>query len=316
MPSNDNQLAFSLEILRLLAEQPRSRNELGDLLTEFLESRNQSSGDILQKLTRAIAKLRTCGFEISSAPNRPYQLIESNFPIILSSQQKEALSLGIYLLSRLGFSAQAERIARLVHFSEVELSTELKVDFNPPVDYSSEKISEIIEELQQRIEKQCRFSICYTSSKGDERLWDLDRSELRLHNGVLYLFSVVPNLPSLQDKIRADLDKNYLFQISRIKNVNAASNTRWFYDFSKITIRYRLIGPLANYKPRRKHEQVIERNLEKRFVVIETTEDYLFWFRQRILQYGANAQILEPEWLVKDIVNEIQVAYTNYAHQF
>lgn len=313
MSSNYNQLAFALEILRLLAEKPRWRNELGDLLTQFLEQQGQSSGDVAQKLARTIRKLRDCGFEIHCAPSYPYQLRESNFPVILSSQQKEALYLATNLLSNLGFLTQAEQLGRLYTFSEDYQLPNPKVDFSPPVDYSSDKISKIIQQLQQRIEQQCRYTIRYFSqSQGTEETYDLDRSELRLHNGVLYLFAFVPDWKFYRfDKI-PNIDQNVLFHINRIKSVGAASNIYWFYQFPTLKIRYRMIGALANYEPRRIYEQVIERNLEKKYVDIETTEDYLFWFRQRILQYGSNVRVIEPEWLAKELENELKKALQNY----
>lgn len=308
-----SQLAFALEILRLLADKPRWRNELGDLLTEFLEQQGQSCGDVAQKLSRTIRKLRDCGFEINSAPNRPYELIESNFPLLLSERQKEALYLASYLLSNLGFLTQAEQLQRLYHFSDNYQPPNFKVDFSPPVDYSSEKISETIQQLQKRIEQQCRYTIRYYSqSKGIEQTYDLDRSELRLHNGVLYLFAFVPDWKSYRfDKI-PNIDQNILFRINRIKNVGAASNTHWFYDFPTLTIRYRMTGALANYQPRRIYEKIIERNLDANYVDLETIEDYLFWFRQRILQYGSNVIIIEPEFLQKQIKTELEKAYKNY----
>lgn len=312
MSSNYNQLTFALEILRLLAEKSRWRTELTDLLTEFLEDRGQPCTDVAQKLSRTIRKLRDCGFEIKSAPHHPYELIESNFPLILSPQQKEALYLATYLLSNLGFLSQAEQLSRLYNFEE-NYQSQLKVDFSPPVNYSSEKISNIIQQLQQRIKQGHRYTIRYSSqSQSTEKTYDLDRCELRLHNGVLYLFALVPDWKCDHfDKI-PNIEQNILFHIDRIKYIGASSNTRWFYDFPKLTILYRMTGALANYQPRRNHEKIINKNLEQKYVDIETTEDYLFWFRQRILQYGSNVQIIKPQWLREQIKKELQQAYSNY----
>lgn len=97
--NNYNQVGFALEILRLLAEKPHSRDELGRQLTEFLAKHGKSAGDIDQKIVRTIKKLRECGFEIDSAPNRPYKLSASSFPVILSAEQRQSLALAAYLLS-------------------------------------------------------------------------------------------------------------------------------------------------------------------------------------------------------------------------
>jgi hypothetical protein len=69
LDTNYNQIAFALEILKQLAEKPRKREELVDLLSPFVEAHGKSSDDmdIKQKLTRTIRKLRDCGIEIKSA---------------------------------------------------------------------------------------------------------------------------------------------------------------------------------------------------------------------------------------------------------
>jgi predicted DNA-binding transcriptional regulator YafY len=312
--SSNNQLTFALEILRLLAEKPRKRSELGDLLTQFLEEQKQSTGDITQKLDRTIRKLRDCGFEIDCAPSYPYELKQSNFPVILSNEQKEALYLATKLLSQLGFFSPAEQLGRIYQFPKDYQPSNLQADFSPPVDYSSEKISKTIKQLEERIAKKCRYTIRYFSkSTGDEKLYDLDRSELRLHNGVLYLFAFVPDWKSSRFQDIPNIDQNRLFHIKRIQNVGPSSYTQWFYDFPTLTFRYRMSGPLANYEPRRSQERIIEINTEKKYIDIETTEDYLFWFRQRILQYGQNVQILTPQWLRVEIKKELYNAWKNYS---
>lgn len=72
-------------------------------------------------------------------------------------------------------------------------------------------------------------------------------------------------------------------------------------------------GALGNYQPRRANEQELLRDSQKNVVEIETLEDYLFWFQQRILQYGENVQVLEPEWIAQKIKRRIQQAAINYA---
>jgi predicted DNA-binding transcriptional regulator YafY len=72
-------------------------------------------------------------------------------------------------------------------------------------------------------------------------------------------------------------------------------------------------GYLANYQTRRDREIVLNRNREEKYIDIQTKEDYLFWFRQRILQYGANVTILEPQWLREEIAQELKQTYLQYA---
>jgi predicted DNA-binding transcriptional regulator YafY len=310
---NYNQIAFALEILRLLAEKPLKREELGQLLIQFLEKNGKASEDVLQKLTRTIRKLRDCGFQIKSAPHHPYELIQSNFPLILSQKQRQALYLAAYFLADMGFSEPASQTSRLGNFSEQDRPPGVRVNFSPPVDYSEEKVNTIVQQLQQRIEQQCYFIIRYQNSQKEERNWDLGFSELRLHHGVLYLFAFVKDLPSSHRLKFPNVEHNLLFRVDRIKFVMASSNDRWFWrEFPTLTIRYRLMGSLANYQPRRDHETIIEYNHEKKYVEIETKEDCLFWFRQRILQYGANAQVLEPKWLAEEIAQELKLAYQKY----
>lgn len=308
-----NQIAFALEILKLLAEKPRKREELANLLSEFLEQHGKPSGDVAQKLTRTIRQLRDCGFEIKSAPHHPYELLESNFPVLLSTEQRQALKMAADFLDGMGFSAQASQIIRIGQLSQADQSHNVKVDFSPPVDYSENKLEVIINQLQERFKQGCRYTIRYQNFKGEERTWDLDRSELRLHDGSLYLFAFVPDAPFPNIKKRSNVEQNYLFRVDRIISVGAASNISWFTTFPTLEIDYRLSGYLASYKPRRSQERVKDRDPQGKFVDISTKEDYLFWFRQRILRYGANAKILKPDWLASELENEFKQAYLNYS---
>ena len=74
-------------------------------------------------------------------------------------------------------------------------------------------------------------------------------------------------------------------------------------------------GPLANYQPRRERETIIARNSKDRYQDLETKEDCLFWFRQRILGYGANVRILQPLWLVNQFRDILQQACSQYRQQ-
>ena len=125
---NYNQITFALEILRLLAEKPLKRQELGQLLIQFLEKNGKVSEDVPQKLTRTIRKLRDCGFQIKSAPHHPYELIQSNFPLILSQKQRQALYLAAYFLADMGFSEPASQISRLGNFSEQDRPPGVRVN--------------------------------------------------------------------------------------------------------------------------------------------------------------------------------------------
>jgi hypothetical protein len=312
MSSHYNQIAFALEILKLLAEKSRKREDLGNLLSESLEQHGKPSGDVLQKLTRTIRQLRDCGFEIKSAPHHPYELVESNFPVILSTEQRQALKMAADFLDGMGFSAQASQINRIGQLTQADQPHNVKVDFSPPVDYGENKLEVIIRQLQERFKQQCRYTIRYRNSQGNEGTWDLDRSELRLHDGSLYLFAFAPDASSRHITKRPNVEQNYLFRVDNILSVGAASNSSWVFTFPTLKIRYRLSGPLANYKPRRSHEQVLHRDIQNKFVDILTEEDYPFWFRQRILRYGANARVLEPNLLVSELENEFKQAYLNY----
>jgi predicted DNA-binding transcriptional regulator YafY len=310
--NNYNQIAFALEILKLLAEKPRKRSELAELLAEFLEKQDKPCDDVLQKLTRTIRQLRDCGMEIDSAPHHPYTLQNSNFPVILAPLQRQSLYMAAYLLENMGFSAQASEIYRIGNLSDADSPPNIKVDFNPPIDYSETAIDDIVKQLQQRIEKRCYYTILYRNSQGKENSHDLGVSEFRLHNGVLYLFAHLPTAFSRRFSTQPNIDQNFLFRVDRITYIYPSSGNPWFrQEFPTLTIRYRMKDTLATYQPRRQHERVIERK-EGQYVEIETQEDYLFWFRQRILQYGSNIQILEPQWLVQEIAQEIFKAYKNY----
>ena len=311
---NDNkysQIAFALQIIRLLAAKPRTRTELADEMTRFLATYGKKDGDTIQKVTRTISKLKNCGFQINSAPSKPYQLLESSFPILLSAQQKQALHTAAYILADMGFSAEAGQIARIGNLDYIEQIPNIKVDFSPPEDYSFTKIQEIVTQLQERIDKKCRYSIRYRSSKGNEQNWDIDRSELRLHNGVLYLFAYIPNWNYRHDLV----EMNQPLRLERIQRVFPPSESKWvFTQFHTLRITYRLSKGMSNYKPRRDREKILDIDPNGKWVEVETKEDCLFWFRQRVMQYGSNAKILDPAWLADDIAKEFQKAHQAYCN--
>lgn len=312
--SNHNQIAFALEILRLLAEKPRRREELADLLEIFLEQHGKSPDniDIKQKLTRTIRKLRDCGIQIESTTHSPYKLVESNFPVLLSSEQRQALALAAYFLADMGFSAQASQIQRISNLTELEIPSFVKLDFSPPVNYSDRNLDTIVRQLQERFQQQCRYTIRYQSKPGEARIWDIDRSELRLHDGILYLFAFIPDWRSWRFDYWPNIDQNHIFRLDKILSVGAASETRWVScDFPTLKVLYRTTGQLSNYNPRRKDELVIETDPEGKFRDIEATIDYWFWFRQRILKYGANAKIISPQTLAEQIKNEYKKIWEN-----
>ncbi|MFM6813387.1 MAG: hypothetical protein ACKPJ4_15855 [Dolichospermum sp.] len=45
---------------------------------------------------------------------------------------------------------------------------------------------------------------------------------------------------------------------------------------------------------------------------MSTQEDCIFWFRQRMLQYGASARVLNPDWVVKQFKDTLKKAHDNY----
>ncbi|WP_088889827.1 helix-turn-helix transcriptional regulator [Leptolyngbya ohadii] len=309
---SSNPLSFALEILKLLAEKPHKKAELEIALGD----RGFVAVDLDQKIERTIRKLRSCGFQIQGAPNCPYRLVESVFPVLLAEEQRESLVLAAHVLADMGFSTQASQLYRIGNIRSAVQSSTLKVDFHPPVDYSDEAIDQTVRLLQQRIQQKRRFVLWYCSSKGREAAWDLDKCELRLHNGVLYLFAVVPTMRSRRFDYLPNVDQNFMFRIDRILRIGAASQTPWTYSlFPTLTIRYRLFGDLSTYKPRRSQEKEQLRQDEAGFVEIITEEEYLFWFRQRILQYGASAKVIEPQWFADEIQDVLRRAFLNYENR-
>ncbi|MDF5712189.1 MAG: WYL domain-containing protein [Nostoc sp. S4] len=216
----------------------------------------------------------------------------------------------------MGFSAQASQIQRIGNLTESDIPEFVKVDFSPPVDYNDRNLDLIVRQLQECFVQQCRYTIRYQSRPGaDEvRIWDIDRSELRLHDGLLYLFAFIPDWRSWRFDYWHNIDQNHIFRLDKILSVGAASDTRWLScDFPTLKVRYRMSGQLANYKPRRKDEVVIYSDPEGKFRDIEATIDYWFWFRQRILKYGANVQILSPQTLANEIKKEHQKIWEQYS---
>ncbi|MDZ8025632.1 MAG: hypothetical protein RMX97_13220 [Nostoc sp. DedQUE11] len=65
---------------------------------------------------------------------------------------------------------------------------------------------------------QIRCVLAYQSKPGTEgRIWDIDRSELRLHDGLLYLFAFIPDWRSWRFDYWHNIDQNHLFRLDKIR---------------------------------------------------------------------------------------------------
>ena len=220
------------------------------------------------------------------------------------------------LLQQMGFPGEAAELDPLLYPEDRDRAAAFEADFSPPADYSGDRLRARLQELRDRLAQQCRFTIRYRNSRGDEATYDLDRAELRLHDGTLYLFALVPDLPpEMLPKTRKaeTFDRNVLFRIERIHDVGPASDLPWtFSDFGRLRVRYQLKGPLATYEPRRPRERVVERDLERKVAIVESEEDFVFWFVQRLMRYREHAIALEPEWLVEEISENVRKMRENY----
>jgi predicted DNA-binding transcriptional regulator YafY len=312
----DSQLSFILQLLKHLCHSPISREELITKLSLDLDEMGHAGGDVKQKLDRSLKKLRSCGFEIESAPHHPYHLKQSHFPLLLTSKQRGAIATARHLLEQLGFAQEAAELQLLLKSNDEPDIASLEADFSPPVDYSQPQLATILDQLRDRITQQQRFIIDYQGSGGDRRHYDLDHCELRLHQGVLYLFAIVPTPPQWtlpKHRPTQFFDRNQPFRVDRILQVFPSSGDSWTYSsFGTLTIRYQLQGPLGTYQPRRPQETVIERHPDRKIVIIEAEEDYVFWFIQRIMRYREHCQILDPDWLRNQHQQTIQKMLDNY----
>jgi hypothetical protein len=203
--------------------------------------------------------------------------------MLLSTEQREALAIAGYFLSNMGFSAQASQIQRIGNLTESDIPAYIKVDLNPAVDYSDRNLDTIAFQLKACFQQQCRYTISYESKPGQGCIWDVDRSELRLHDATLYLFAFVPDWRSSRFDYWpnfdywSNIDYNQIFRLDNIVNVGAASTTHCLSsDFPTLKICYRTSGQLSNYYPRRKDEEIIDRDPERKYCDIEVTIDY--WF--------------------------------------
>jgi predicted DNA-binding transcriptional regulator YafY len=306
--TSHSQIELALDILRLLSQQPIFRKELIERLSEF--PKYNSVGDLDQKVVRTIAKLRECGFEIKGVPHHPYTLVESSFPVILTPAQREAIDMAVRVLSDMGFAKEAAYLERIDNSRRKPLPAAIRTNFSPPSDYSENDLSKTIQELQNRIQHKRRYTIRYCDSQERTKIWDCSLSQLRLHDGTLYLFA---HTPDELTKHQEPAEKNKMFRIDRILQVLPASSTLWgTMEFPTLKARYRAIGALRNYQPRRHSERVDKRDPNGEFVEIITEEDYIFGFRQRILHYGESVVVLEPKWFAKSIADSLQKASSNY----
>ncbi|MHC5831361.1 MAG: WCX domain-containing protein, partial [Nostoc sp.] len=60
------------------------------------------------------------------------------------------------------------------------------------------------------------------------------------------------------------------------------------------------------------HETIISPEGTTDYVDILTQDDCIFWFHQRMLQYGSSAKVLDPPWVAKQVRDVLKKAHDNY----
>lgn len=287
-----------LVLFALLTESPKSYEEVCEYFVNHKYLREKISIDTLRVYINTFKKL---GCEIKRTKGEDkisrYQIISHPFELSMTEEQIQSV---IKVYKNLVKSISVEEIFSLENFLE-KVGEYIK---NEDFVASIKKISmlrdtdkKLVEELIECCKQKCQIIINYNSPKSGKKDIEIAVDKLEVSNGKIYLYGT-----------SAEYMEYAGFLVSRIVRINEVKLTRTIPTTSKeINVIYELKCEDINLDS---NEQIIEQKDGK--TIIQAKVNNEFFMRQKLLEYGPNCRILEPESFKDDFVellNDMKAGY-------
>jgi predicted DNA-binding transcriptional regulator YafY len=285
-----------LKILNILINEDVSRSEIIELLKND-EIINKTLSD--DTVTFYINTLRKNGFNIS----RPHKhngykyTIKENIPFLpfkksdiehLEKIKKFASENGDWIFI-LNFNCLMHSLSKFIPAGEREYFKQQLLNSKPFMYTENAKILDLYK-IAQNSET---AEIVYKSPNGGDRIFKVKTLNISLENNKLYFWC--ENLVSLNIQyLRIDRIKSF-------KVIDAGIKAKTIYP----KVLYKLKGQEAIlYNPVYDNEKIISKDETE--VIVETSLQNEFWLVQKILSYGRDCTILQPDSVRKKIAEKIQ----------
>lgn len=288
----------ALAIVGLLMQEPRTIEEIRAELIKYQILEEDHSNDILRI---DLNTLRTMGCEISKATSKTnYKYVLTKHPFSLGITSEEvALLKKVY--NKVRNSGNIELLREydnlFIKLASFVTDDNVKEEFHG-ICALKEFNRELVDELQRACDEEMMLEILYRNpvAKHDvTKRFVVQR--LGMHNDKIYLYGF-------------DIDKQEpsMLNVKRIKSILSKNRDRGGVDVKSTNVKFFLKSFGVN-------------DIDKAETILETSENGFvvegkyyneFIAIQRILSFGANCTVLEPEDIKEKVIEKLKEMRNNY----
>lgn len=282
----------TLVILQALLESPKSNEEINACLSNNQYIKENFSNDTLRLY---INSLREIGCEITKAnktTNNKYVLKSHPFEYDIPKSQVKALAKlnnNFYCHLSIDEILMIEDLFKnlLNHINNAETR---KLLSNQSLLKNINR--EILNDLIIYCKKQNQITFLYNSPKSGNKEIEIIANELSISSEKLYLWGA--NLTHMQESF---------FPVDRIIKICCVKHKKSSENVTKSKFVYELYNHNDNYisDP---NEKIIGKDSEK--LVIEVNTANRFRLMQKILQFGSDCKVVQPESLKSDVIKQLK----------
>lgn len=289
----------AIKILKLLLEKPCSANEILDCLKNDIITCRSVSDDTIRA---SLNSLKAIGCKISRpkpANDYKYSLDDHPFKLKLTRSQIRILkNVRKFLLNQndwrkvLELNKLYDRIATILSDEE---SADLLNQGRPFVKIRPK----ILKYLENDALIKKEVVLLYATSVKNQKYIDIFVDSVFCENGKIYLWAYYPERQSFS-----------YFNAEKICSIESVKTSKTVTDNSLYTAQYRLVGDdCYSFKPTEEERIVLKNNSS---LIIEYKVKNEFKFFQRLLSFGADFELLSPDFAKKSLSEKIDKMFARY----
>lgn len=287
-----------MAILCMLKERPHTDVEINDNLKKDINLSRSISKD---SICLYVNTLRALGCQITRPSKKNgfnYILKDHPFKLNLNDQEiKSLIEVKKYVsnLSDLEISCNFDKFLNTVcNFLEEDnkklIIKQCKI-VSREIDYTLK--TELIKELEYHCSKNSVISILYQSPSGNNSDIRLLTEYLKYDNGALYLWGY-----------NIDIEETQYLRVDRIESVKELVIKDIEPIKQPLTVVFKLFGMFStSYNPD-ENEKIIGRDSDS--ITIETKMKNRFLLIQKILSFGIDCEVIQPEELKNEIIKRLK----------
>ena len=287
-----------ITILKMLLNKPCSDTDINERLKKDILGARDLSRDTI---CIYINTLRAIGCVISRpSKNTGYKYILKSHPFTLNFNEEEFNGLfnilkNISCFNDWNLMVDIDTLFKTIRDNLSPESRKLMGFATKPRFLNTD--SKVEHKILHSLEKYCKekrtILLKYLSPESGEKLVEVIADKISFENCALYLWCY--NL---------ELDETQYLRIDRIKDIKVVNLSKTNYKSKLCTIKYKLTGISGlTYVPAI-DEKIIERTDKE--IIIEAKVRNKFRYVQKILYYGSDCTLIDPETLKHEIIAKLE----------